>query len=197
MKRLNPDTTFFTSDTHFSHEWVLDRGIRHFHDVDEMNFRMIQAWNKVVKPGNTVYHLGDFAFAPGWTVNRILSELNGNIHLILGNHDMHQANIRYNKRFAKVAMQDVIQINQYHIYLNHFPFLCFPYNPNILQFYGHVHSTPDGPRTDDHRKLTHLLPTQYEVGTDLHNYQPQNFTTIIHEIKERSKDYNPRENTPL
>lgn len=187
MKILNPDTTFFTSDTHFSHEWVLDKGIRHFHDVDEMNFRMIQNWNKVIKPGYTVYHLGDFAFAPERTLNRILSELNGHIHLILGNHDLCQKSIMHNRRFTSVKMQDVIQIGQYHIYLNHFPLLCFPKSPNLLQFFGHVHSTPDGPRTEDHRKLEHLHPTQYEVGADLNGLQPQNFTTIIREIKHRMK----------
>lgn len=49
MKELNPDTTWFTSDTHFSHKWVLETGMRSFTDVDEMDFRMIQTWNNAVK----------------------------------------------------------------------------------------------------------------------------------------------------
>ena len=48
---------------------------------------MIENWNSVVKPGDDVYELGDFAFATEDQILNILNRLNGNIHLIFGNHD--------------------------------------------------------------------------------------------------------------
>lgn len=55
-------------------------------DVAEMNEALIEAWNKAVKPGDHVDHLGDFALAAR-AVETILPRLNGEIHLKMGNHD--------------------------------------------------------------------------------------------------------------
>ena len=85
---------FFISDTHFDHENMLtfldddDQLIRgdRFHDVEEMNETIIQNWNAVVKPGDKVYHLGDVTFKVN-RLARIMSRLNGNKRLLLGNHD--------------------------------------------------------------------------------------------------------------
>lgn len=50
---------WFTSDTHFCH----DRGFlyepRGFTNVEDMNEAIVQRWNSVVAPEDTVYHLGD------------------------------------------------------------------------------------------------------------------------------------------
>lgn len=80
--------TFFTSDTHFNHANVIKYCARPFASVDEMNRVMIERWNAVVKPEDTVYHLGDFALgkASEWPV--FLQQLNGiRKILIIGNHD--------------------------------------------------------------------------------------------------------------
>lgn len=55
-------------------------------DVAEMNEKMITAWNSVVKPGQKVAHLGDFALAAR-AVELYVPRLNGDIDLFLGNHD--------------------------------------------------------------------------------------------------------------
>ena len=52
---------FFTSDTHFNHKAIISYCSRPFESVEEMNDRLIDNWNQVVKPNDTVYHLGDFA----------------------------------------------------------------------------------------------------------------------------------------
>lgn len=78
--------TWFTSDTHFGHANVIDYCDRPFEDVEEMDAEMVRRWNALVKPGDRVYHLGDFA----WTLKRareIRPQLNGTIRLIIGNHD--------------------------------------------------------------------------------------------------------------
>lgn len=83
---------YFISDTHFGHKgallWNNGKVRPQFKDITEMNETIINNWNSVVNPDDTVYFLGDFAYK----VSKIYAEqifwrLNGHIHLIIGNHD--------------------------------------------------------------------------------------------------------------
>lgn len=80
-------TRWFIADNHFYHANVIKYDNRPFKDVEEMNVYMISQWNKVVKPEDEVYHLGDFAFGSIEKQKAILDQLNGHKTLILGNHD--------------------------------------------------------------------------------------------------------------
>lgn len=79
-------TTHYTSDHHFHHQGIIRLERSEFPDVETMHERLIERWNSVVKPGDDVFHLGDFAFKPAF-VQEIVSRLNGDIHLLGGNHD--------------------------------------------------------------------------------------------------------------
>ena len=72
---------FFTSDTHFSQERAMELSKRPFKNVREMDWTMIERWNSVVGPNDTVYHLGDFG--ESWPVEY----LNGNIVFVKGNYE--------------------------------------------------------------------------------------------------------------
>lgn len=76
-----------TSDNHFDHKNIIKYCNRPFKDVNEMNETMIKNWNNVVKPNDTVYHLGDFALTSAKRYEYFLSRLHGHIIIILGNHD--------------------------------------------------------------------------------------------------------------
>lgn len=61
---------------------------RAFNDVSEMNEKLIELWNAVVGPEDTVYDLGDFAFCNKLKdLKSVARRLNGSHVLILGNHD--------------------------------------------------------------------------------------------------------------
>ena len=79
--------TFFTSDTHFGHANIIRLCNRPFKDVEEMNEKLVENWNRVVPEDGTVFHLGDFAFGGSGLWNSVIPRLNGQIYLIIGNHD--------------------------------------------------------------------------------------------------------------
>lgn len=81
-------STYFTADTHFGHRAILSMCNRPFSDIDEHDRALIEAWNAVVGPDDTVWHLGDFAYrASPQQTRRIFDQLNGEKHLVVGNHD--------------------------------------------------------------------------------------------------------------
>lgn len=79
--------TWFTSDTHWGHANIIRYSNRPFSSVEEMNEKMLQEWNKLVKPNDTVHHNGDLAFMQLPKLKNYLWRHNGNIELVLGNHD--------------------------------------------------------------------------------------------------------------
>lgn len=81
------------SDTHLNHENFLNfrdelgNQIRPFGSVAEMNERILDRWNSVVKPGDLVYHLGDVAFGDREEFQKLWPKFHGSKRLIVGNHD--------------------------------------------------------------------------------------------------------------
>jgi calcineurin-like phosphoesterase family protein len=101
---LDPNNTFFTADPHFGHEALYHpvTGMRRvkikdgrpvgFKNADEADAYMIEKYNEVVPPGGVTIIIGDFTYGRAnkrglsyW--KDIVSQLNGTIMFILGNHD--------------------------------------------------------------------------------------------------------------
>ena len=182
---------FFTSDTHFGHSKIIDYCKRPFSSIEEHDKTLIQNWNNTVGQDDTVFHLGDFAYGNSQFVSNIIKQLNGNIILIKGNHDLRNMNPTLYNMFSDVVYQARILIDKQTVYLNHFPFLCFDhgdinlYKDNYsIQLFGHVHS---GPLTssEDVNRLNILFPTQYDVGVDNNNYTPISWTDVKNKIKQQ------------
>lgn len=185
MKILQSDNLFFTSDTHFGHKNIINLCNRPFENVEDMNNQLILNWNSVVPKDGIVYHLGDFAFGSSNLWNSMLDQLNGEIHLIIGNHDVKNLRKSYIERFASVNVQETLQIDDLCIYLNHYPFLCFggAYTDNVWQLFGHVHSGPNNTGKDAER-MQYLFKRQYDVGVDNNNYFPISFNELKIKLNE-------------
>jgi calcineurin-like phosphoesterase family protein len=84
-------TVFFTADQHFGHKNIIEYCKRPFKDVEQMDDALISLWNKVVKPIDTVFVLGDFAFKHP---DSYKSLLNGTIHLMDGSHDSYDEKVK-------------------------------------------------------------------------------------------------------
>lgn len=180
--KFDPNHTFFTSDTHFGHANIIKLCNRPFKDVEEMNEKLIENWNRVVSEGDTVFHLGDFAFGGSGLWNSVIPRLNGQIYLILGNHDRKNIRQGYMNKFVDVIPQMQIEIEGRSVYLNHYPFLCYggSYREQgnaVWQLFGHVHSGPTSSGLDCDR-LGILFPYQYDVGVDNNNYTPISWSEV-------------------
>lgn len=88
---------WFTADTHFGHENIIEFCHRPFRNLIQMNETMVSNWNERVDDDDTVIIIGDFCFrntAGGkkgeGTVSRAkhyMERLNGQKVFIRGNHD--------------------------------------------------------------------------------------------------------------
>lgn len=138
------------SDTHFNHQNILafkdDLGnpVRDFESVEQMNEVMVQNWNKVVKPGDKVYHLGDVFFGDKNWFKRHWPRLNGQKRLIVGNHD----DIKFLSNggfFSKVEMWRLFP--EFGVVLTHVPIKEDSFRKVKLNVHGHIHQnkSPEGP----------------------------------------------------
>jgi calcineurin-like phosphoesterase family protein len=78
---------FFTSDTHFGHKNVIKYDNRPFSSIEEHDEALIANWNSAVTKKDKVFLVGDFSLTSQAYSKVVLSRLNGQIHLIRGNHD--------------------------------------------------------------------------------------------------------------
>ena len=109
---------FFTADTHFNHKNIIRYLNRPFVDVNHMDDVIIKNWNNVVPKDGIVYHLGDFGFMRSDDdIQGYLSRLNGEIRLILGNHDWKYS---WSDYLDYVKSLDTITINGHPIVLCHY-----------------------------------------------------------------------------
>lgn len=163
-------TVWFTSDTHYCHAGIVKFASRPFADVGEMDEAMVHNWNAVVRPGDLVYHLGDFAFCPGDRAAKIASRLTGQKYLVFGNHDKR---LRKHRPFVDQWLwtRDLseIDVDGQKIVLCHYAMKVWNRSHHgAWQLYGHSHGTM---RDDPHA-------LQLDVGVDCWDYMPVAFETI-------------------
>jgi len=136
--------TYFSSDQHYFHKNICSHTNRPFASVEEMNEALIANHNAVVKPSDEVFYLGDFSFADDVKTLEILSRLNGNKSLIVGNHDR---NIMNNPSkfiggmlFKTIDNYKEIKRNNQSIVLFHYGMRTWnKAHHNAWHCYGHSH----------------------------------------------------------
>ena len=206
MDKLNiyikPDEKiWFTSDCHFGHRNILSFCERPFENTKEMEKAIIENWNRVVKPNEKVFCLGDFSwFHSRHEIKKIVNRLNGKIYMILGNHDKEEAfelcdteklhicsDITYLYLRPEINnIDDRFETNCYTIVLSHFPQLCYSQSEknNTYNFFGHIHSRKDQPMIEFGEPIKLLKQRQYDIGMDRHDYTPIDFFDILKKIDE-------------
>lgn len=162
---------WFSADHHFFHEKIVTLQPRPFPTVDDMNEALICRWNSVVKPGDIVYHLGDFAkvnASQKEQLGHVFSRLNGEKQLIRGNHDEKNP-IIYKLGWRWVGDIKVINIDGQVIVLCHRPMQVWDESMNgSWHLYGHVHG----------KLPEHSTCFKTDVGVDACNLRPISFGEV-------------------
>lgn len=162
-------TIWFTSDTHFNHENIITYSSRPFRSLEEMTEELIRRWNVCVNPGDTVYHLGDFALTWGKKhasiVDGILWRLHGQKWLIVGNHDRKE--VTQSHHWHKVChyhelKADLGGIHKQRIILSHYAMRTWnQMHRGSWMLHGHSHGS-----------LVDIGGKTMDVGVDCHAYAP-------------------------
>lgn len=156
-------TFFVTSDTHFGHKNIFEDGYcpkrREWFSggIKEHDDALVNIWNGIVGPDDTVIHCGDFAFGNAAQVSAYRDRLNGHIWMVLGNHD------RTLKSMTKCICRttgDVIanglylSVNGFNVAVRHMPVICeddmaskyeftaHDASANDRLWHGHIHDRP-------------------------------------------------------
>lgn len=194
IKLKSSDTNiWFTSDLHLNHSKIIEYCNRPFSNVEEMNEMLINNWNSVVKPEDIVFCLGDIALGGSGAWNTLIPQLNGKIHLVLGNHDIRNWRESYKKLFESVSEQLTVEIDKKTFILTHFPLLCYHgtwgTEMNVINLIGHVHTLKANNSGKDFERLQYLFPTQYDVGVDFNDYRPISYNQVMEKIKYQIEHY--------
>lgn len=100
-----------------------------------MNNYIIKQWNNIVNKNDLVYHHGDVALNCNKDMAKnVINQLNGNIILIMGNHDKRSRGWFYDCGFVEVYKKP-IQIGNY--ILSHEPVKNL--ECGLINIHGHVH----------------------------------------------------------
>ena len=132
---------YFISDLHIGHVNCLAFDNRPFKSIDEQDKTIIKNWNDVVGIDDDVYLLGDISWYDAKKTIEIFNKLNGNIHLIKGNHDGKILKDRtLQKRFCEITDYKELYLEDGKILvLSHYPIPCFRnHYYGSYHLYGHV-----------------------------------------------------------
>lgn len=182
---------FFTSDSHLNHANIIQYSNRPFENAAHMNEVLVERWNAVVAPEDTVYHLGDTHMKSVHQATPYFRRLNGHKVLVPGNHDAVFSGNRPSKRaelwptYAEhfdiwpEMVQLLLADGKTVVRLCHFPTAGDsrnhdryvdqrPPEDGVPLLHGHTHV---------HDKITG--PLAFHVGVDAHDFTPVSEDEIL------------------
>ena len=196
---------WYTSDHHFGHRKLVERGYRDFASVPDMNNALVDHWNEVVGATDTVWVLGDFAMHPlveslGWG-----RRLRGHKILVPGNHDgcwlygesPRRHRLRQQMLYTRLAGFDAIvdhpephHIAGERVSISHFPYSAdHTPEPRYLEYrppdngswllHGHLH------------EMWRQHDKQINVGVDAWDLRPVHIDTLAALINQGPTDRPP------
>jgi len=167
--------TFLISDTHFGHAGILTfkredgTPLRPFTSVEEMNETMVDNWNRVVKPSDKIYHLGDMGYVNATQFDHFMSRLNGVKVLIRGNHDDHLKLSQLVKHFKDVRAMHILD----KMLLTHIPIHPSSLGRWRMNIHGHLHNNIVRHMNTNEEDLRYL-----NVCVECTNYTPIDFESV-------------------
>lgn len=168
----------YISDLHLFHKNVTKAGRdfdkRPYMDLEEMHSDILLKWNQAVTNADHVFILGDFIWK--FTadnrdeVMKMIKEMNGNLHLIIGNHDKIKDS-NFKKRFEEIIhykrVDDVLDGENRTVIMSHYymPLYEQHYRGAIL-LHGHSHNSSE---SDMEREITELVKSKGFSPVEIYN----------------------------
>ena len=197
---------FLCSDQHLGHARIIDLCNRPFSSVEEMNETIIANHNRLVKPNDTVYFLGDVCMGKLADSMPLLHRMNGVKLLILGNHDR-PSRCYHHKRGDEARQEWYVKYREYfpmilesielplgpdgeNVLLHHFPYSDPTYVDH--EYEGRYAEFQPGDNGDFlihghvHDKWK-VKGKQINVGLDVWDFCPVEIAAVQDLMKEQSK----------
>ena len=181
-------TTWYTADLHFGHRNIITYCERPWPNAEAMDAGLVERWNALVQPSDTVWVLGDVALST--KAIGPVARLHGHKILVAGNHDACWDRHRKHAKmidvyraagFAEVHASGVVNdhaIGRRNVRLAHLPYAGDhtaddryadrrPHDDGRPLICGHVHT------------LWRKSRRQINVGVDVWDYSPVSAETLI------------------
>lgn len=173
-------TLWMTGDGHYGHSRIRQHCNRAFETCDEMNQFLVDNINRVVKPNDILYNLGDLAWDEchaNWFFDRVVCR---HIVHIWGNHDRRCRNVIQRRAESTHDMLEITVPDKdaaggmQRVVLCHYALRVWPGgNRGAYNLYAHSHGNlpPNG--------------LQMDVGVDPNNYRPVSYDDVkAHMLKQ-------------
>lgn len=155
---------------HFRHKNIIKYSNRPFKDVDDMREGLILNHNSVVRPKDTWFHLGDFAFADLDYIRSVLKRMNGYKIMLPGNHCNRS---HYRQLLEEGVIQEfhvdwIGKVGNHRFHMYHFPIQSWEgAGHGVIHLHGHSHGSTASPNM-----------LRMDVGTDCHNWFPVSYKFV-------------------
>ena len=176
---MSDTMVWFSSDWHLGHDNVIEMSNRPFANIEEMHNVLIANWNSVVQPQDTAYLLGDMVWKTKYL--HLLGKLNGNLHLISGNHDS-EAVCKW-RGWQSVQEYHRLKLDKDRFILCHYPIEAWHgQHHDTIHLHGHTHNNISHPISN--------IKNRYDVGGDSWSMYPISSLKLIQRDKINSGYYN-------
>lgn len=182
---------YLTSDLHLGHNKEFIWSARGFKSIEEHDAEIIRRYNEVVTAEDDVYILGDLMLGDNTHGISCLSQLNGKLHILTGNHCTLRRQELYRTLENMVEFcgcATIIKYKKKQLYLSHYPTITSNMENyshiKVFNLYGHTHQTTN---------FYNGQPFMYHVGVDSHNCYPVLLDDIMTEIKNEIDTYRKKE----
>lgn len=162
--------------------------LRPFTSTEEMDETMVERWNAVVRPQDTVYHLGDVVINKK-SLHHV-KRLNGKKRLVRGNHDIFK-----DAEYREVGFESLYGVR---VFVDQFILSHIPLHPDCVterfrvNVHGHLHANElmqeydTGMGSTFHRDMAMRPDPRYLcVSVEHTDYRPLSFDEVEARIKAR------------
>ena len=175
---------YFSSDLHLGHNREFMYKPRGFENIYDHDHAIVEHFNEVMDWNDDLFILGDVMLNDNESGIKLLQQIPGHKHIIIGNHDTDTRVLMYENTY-NVQVDGYATVFKYgglHFYLSHYPTLTSnhdydkPLKARVINLCGHTHT--------QNRWADWDKGYIYHCELDAHNCYPILINDIIKDIKQ-------------